>query len=55
MKSLDNTIAKVKNKLVRDILGICKKRKEYPRDCITDGALEKLAQYIVDLEEKSGT
>lgn len=52
MISLDVTIDRVKDDFVRGILKVCQRRREYPQDCINDGALQKLAQYIVDMEER---
>jgi hypothetical protein len=52
--SLDDEIAKIRDDTVRQIMQVCQRRKEYPKDCIVDGALEKLVKYITMMEEKCG-
>jgi hypothetical protein len=50
MAALDKAVAEIKDENARACLTIASARKAYPRDCVTDGALEKLAAYIVSLE-----
>lgn len=47
---LKNLIAEVRDPDIRKILSISQERAKYPRDCIVDGALEKLVKYILELE-----
>lgn len=54
MDRVSTIISKVSDNDIRTILGICQQKRKYPKDCITDGGLEKLAQYIVNLESKKG-
>lgn len=52
MNVLDKVVAEIEDVNARDILSIVQKRRQAPRDCVTDGSLEKLARYIVELERK---
>jgi hypothetical protein len=47
---LERAITALEDPLARSIFQIMKQNKKYPRDCITDGACEKLARYIGQLE-----
>lgn len=49
---INNKIAKVQGPLAKTVLGICSKNKLYPKDCIVDGSLEGLIDYILELEKK---
>lgn len=46
----ERIIDRVKDPDVKKILGICEKSRKYPRDAVTDGAVEILAKYISTLE-----
>jgi hypothetical protein len=43
-------IARIKDKDIRTIMGICHASKKYPLDCIVDGGLDLLVDYILGLE-----
>jgi len=48
---IDEKISQLRDKDIKDILCICERKRQYPRDCINDGGLYKLASYIVELEK----
>jgi len=52
MDTLEKAIDRIKDKHTQDCMRICAKRKQYPKDCIVDGSLEKMVNYILMLEKK---
>lgn len=55
LTSLDKLLARIQAPKVEQILRITQKNRKYPLDCVTDGALEIVVKYIVDLEERRGS
>lgn len=45
-------IEKITGPLAKTVMGVCSKNKLYPKDCIVDGSLEGLIDYILELEKK---
>ena len=43
----------IKDKNVRTMMKICQSSRKYPLDCIVDGGLEILVDYILELEKPS--
>jgi hypothetical protein len=52
MTVLESLLEEIKDDDIRTILSISSKNRKYPKDCITDGGLEKLVRYILALERK---
>jgi hypothetical protein len=52
--SLDKLLSRVQDPKVEQVLRITQKNRKYPLDCVTDGALEIVVKYIVELEERCG-
>jgi len=52
MESLERNIALIKDDFTRGVMQVCQRRREYPKDCINDGALDQVVKYILELEEK---
>ena len=52
--SLDKLLVRIQDPKVEQILRITQKHRKYPLDCLTDGALEIVVKYIVELEERCG-
>ena len=50
-EKIDAKIAKLKDPFLRNTFGVCQKNSKYPKDCIVDGALEKMLDIILALEE----
>jgi hypothetical protein len=49
---LSKLVERVRDKKVREILGVTQKTRKYPIDALTDGAFEALVKYIVKLEDQ---
>lgn len=49
---LSKLVERVRDKKVREILGVTQKTHKYPIDALTDGAFEALVKYIVKLEDQ---
>jgi len=50
-EKIDAAIAKIQDPFLRNTFGVCSKNGKYPKDCIVDGALEKMVKIVLDLEE----
>ena len=50
-EKIDALIAKLEDPFLRNTFGVCSKNGKYPKDCIVDGALEKMVKIVLDLEE----
>ena len=49
---VDNLISTIKDTDIRTMLGPCQHSSKYPKDCLTDGALELLARKIKRMEDE---
>lgn len=50
---IDELISQVKDKDSRTMFSIQSKSRMYPKDCLTNGALEKLVKTFIELEKKA--
>ena len=50
---VEKSILKIKNPKIKAMLLICQKNRKYPLDCLTDGALQILTDYISSLEDEA--
>lgn len=50
-EKIDAKIGKLKDPFLRNTFGVCQKHSQYPKDCIVDGALEKMLDVVLALEE----
>jgi len=53
-QKLNELIENIQDKDTRTMLKVASKNKMYPKDCLTNGALEKLVTYILGLEKRTG-
>jgi hypothetical protein len=51
-QKLNDLIENIKDKDTKTMLKVASKNKLYPKDCLTNGALEKLITYIIALEKR---
>jgi hypothetical protein len=52
MHVLEKLIPRLRDSEIRDIVSISQKTHKYPLDAVTDGSLEELIRYILELEAK---
>ena len=51
-EKLNRQIDKIASEETSSCLKICAKNRKYPKDCITDGALELMVREILELENR---
>ena len=49
-----DSIEKIRNQKIVTMLKICQGSRKYPLDCVTDGGLQLLINYILELEKAGG-
>lgn len=51
-RRIDLIIGKIQDKDIRSTMAVASKNRAYPKDCLTNGALEQLARKICEYERE---